>query len=121
MITETVDRLSDRLHQTFDWRAYVTDYPLAAVGVAAGLGFLIAGLFKRRQTPAERIKDAVAESVEDFASRFREILDDVAPRKPALSRTVKAAATGAITKVATDYLKSRMFGYASQHYEQYSD
>src|SRR5437016_2611514 len=60
-ITETVDRLSDRFQQTFDWRTYVSNYPVAALGVAAGLGFLASGILKPRATPAERMKDALAD------------------------------------------------------------
>ena len=52
-ITETVDRLSDRFHQTFDWRTYVNNYPVVALGVAAGLGLLVSGIFKPRPTPTE--------------------------------------------------------------------
>src|SRR5262245_19936041 len=56
-ITDAVDRLSDRFQQTFDWRAYVSDYPLAALGVAAGLGFLAARIIKPRPSAGKRIKD----------------------------------------------------------------
>jgi ElaB/YqjD/DUF883 family membrane-anchored ribosome-binding protein len=110
-ITETVDRLSDRFQRTFDWRAYVSDYPLAAVGVAAGLGFLAARIFNRKPHPTagSRIKDALAYGVEDLASRFHHQLEEVAPHRSGfgLSRTVKAAVTGLITKAATDYLQNR--------------
>src|SRR5438874_10136413 len=107
-ITETVDRLSDRFQQTFDWRTYVADYPLVALGVAAGLGFVVAGIFKPRPTPAERMKQAFADSVEDLADRIRQQLDGAGVRKPGLSRTVKAAATGAATKAVTDYLRNKL-------------
>jgi ElaB/YqjD/DUF883 family membrane-anchored ribosome-binding protein len=118
-ITETVDRLSDRFQRTLDWRAYVSDYPLMALGVAAGAGFLVSGIFKRRQTPAERIKDAFAYSFEDLADRFRHRLEDVGPRKSGFGfgRTVKAAATGAITKAVTDYLRNRFAGGYGQYPE----
>ncbi|HZS04184.1 MAG TPA: hypothetical protein VFD58_05060 [Blastocatellia bacterium] len=107
-ITDTVDRLSDRFQQTFDWRTYVADYPLAALGVAAGLGFLVAGFFRPRPTPAERMKQAFADGFEDLADRFRQQLDGAGVRRPGVSRTVKAAATGAVTKAVTDYLRNRL-------------
>src|SRR5215471_16321866 len=44
-ITDAVDRLSDRFQQTLDWKAYVSEHPLAALGVAAGVGFLAARIF----------------------------------------------------------------------------
>lgn len=110
-ITETVDRLSDRFQQTFDWRTYVADYPFVAIGVAAGVGFLVAGLFKSRPSPGERMMDAFADGVEDLTDRLRHQLDGAGlgrGRSSGLSRTVKAAATGAITKAATDYLRNRL-------------
>ncbi|HXG66061.1 MAG TPA: hypothetical protein VNO70_13245 [Blastocatellia bacterium] len=110
-ISETVDRLSNRFQETLDWRTYVGDYPLVALGVAAGIGFLLSGLFKPRPTPRDRIMDALAESVEDLTDRFRNSLDnlDVLPhkKKMGLSRTVKAALTATVTKAATDYLKKK--------------
>jgi ElaB/YqjD/DUF883 family membrane-anchored ribosome-binding protein len=121
MITETVDRISDRFQQTFDWRAYVKDYPLVTLGVAAGVGFLLGGLFKPRLTPAERVKEALADSVEDLTDRFRHQLDGMFGRKPALGRGFKAAATGMITKAVTDYLRNRLSGYQEQYSEAQFD
>jgi hypothetical protein len=118
-ITEAVDRLSDRFQRTLNWRAHVSDYPLAAIGVAAGVGFLVARIFKPRQSAGERIKDALAYGIEDLTSRVRNQLDDLAPRKQGLGvgQTVKAAATGLITKAVTDYLRNRY----TTHYQQYPD
>jgi hypothetical protein len=122
-ISETVDRLSDRFQRKLDWRSYVTDYPLAAVGVAVGVGFLLSGLFKPRPSPRERIMDAVAESLEDVTDRFRDRLADLdlPVKRPGLGKTVKAALTATLTKAALDYGKRR-FGigqerYADPHYE----
>jgi ribosomal protein S17E len=120
LITETVDRISDRFQRTFDWRAYVADYPLVALGAAAGAGFLLSGLFKHRLTPAERIKEALADSVEEMTDRFRDQFDGAFNTKPALSRSIKAAATGAIVNAVTGYLKNRLSG-ASDYRERYSD
>ena len=44
-LSKTVDRLDERIHQTLDWREYISDHPYAALGIAAGLGFLIWGIF----------------------------------------------------------------------------
>lgn len=107
-ITETVDRLSDRFQETFDWRTYVSNYPVAAVGVAAGLGFLAAGIFKHRPTPVERMKEALADCFEDFTDRARSQMDTVTTRKPDLRQTVKAAAMGLLVKAATDYLRNQI-------------
>jgi ElaB/YqjD/DUF883 family membrane-anchored ribosome-binding protein len=118
-ISEAVDRLSDRFQRRLDWRAYVSDYPLAALGVAAGMGFLVARIFKPRPSAGERIKDALAYGIEDFTGRIRNQLNDLAPRKSefGVGRTVKAAAAGLITKAVTDYLQNR---YAVD-YQQYPE
>jgi ElaB/YqjD/DUF883 family membrane-anchored ribosome-binding protein len=123
-ITDTVDRLSDRFQQTFDWKAYVSDHPMAALGVAAGLGFLAARMFRPRPTVGRRIKDALAYSIEDLAGRFHHQLENVAPygrSRPGLGGTVKAAVTGLITKAATDYLQNRFVDRYAGHNEQYPE
>src|SRR6185436_13677427 len=107
-ITETVDRLGDRFQQTFDWRTYVSNYPVVAIGIAAGLGFLASGIFKPRPTPAERIKEALADSLEDITGRLGSQLDHVAVRQPGLNQTIKAAATGFLVKAATDFLRDKV-------------
>jgi ElaB/YqjD/DUF883 family membrane-anchored ribosome-binding protein len=122
-ITETVDRLSDRFHQTLDWKAYVSDYPLAALGVAAGLGFLAARIIKPRPSAGKRIKNALAYGIEDLADRFRHQIENVAPNRSGsgLGRTVKAALTGLVTKAATDYLQNRFGARYTGHYDENHD
>jgi ElaB/YqjD/DUF883 family membrane-anchored ribosome-binding protein len=122
-ITDTVDRLSDRFQQTLDWKAYVSDHPMAALGVAAGLGFLAARIFKPRPSASNRIKDALAYGIEDLADRFRHQLKNVAPYRSAsgLGGTVKAAVAGLITKAATDYLQNRFVDRFNGHDERYPE
>jgi len=122
-ITDTVDRLSDRFQQTLDWKAYISDYPLAALGVAAGLGFLASRIFKPRPSAGKRIKDALAYGIEDLAGRFHHQLENVAPYRSGLglSRTVKAAVTGLITRAATDYLQNKFVDRFAGHYERYPE
>lgn len=107
-ITETVDRLGERVQETFDWRTYIGDYPWVAVGVAVGAGLLLSSIFKPRPTPRERMMDALAESIEDITDRLRHTIHELPQQKAGLGRTVKAAATGVITKAAVDYLKERL-------------
>ena len=107
-ITETVDRLSDRFQQTFDWRTYVGSYPVVAVGIVAGLGFLVSGIFKPRPTPVERMKEALADSFEDFTGRIHSQLNHLPVSTPPVSQTVKAAATGLLVKAAAEYIKNRV-------------
>jgi hypothetical protein len=118
-ITEAVDRLGDRFQETLDWRTYVSNHPLAALSVAAGFGFIAARVFKPRPTSGQRIKNALAYGIEDLTGRFRHRLDDLDLRKPSfgLGGTIKAAATGLITKAVTDYLRNR---YAPT-YERYPE
>src|SRR5262245_60189027 len=104
-ITNTVDRLSNRVHETFDWRTYVADYPLAALAVAASVGFCLANFFKRRPTPGERIKDALAESVEDLTGAFRHRIGE--GDDSGVNRAIKTAVTGAIMRAATGYLRDK--------------
>ena len=120
-ISETVDRLGDRLHETLDWREYVADYPYVALGIAAGLGFLVSGLFKikRDPTPRERILDALAEITEDMTDRVRGSLEDVVPKKGGPGKTIKAAATAAVTKAALDFAKKKANeAFAGRNQEQ---
>lgn len=113
-ITETVDRLNDKFHETLDWRTYIGRYPLVSIGVAAGLGFALSGLFKHRPTPGERIQDAIADSLEDLTDRFRTQLNGVM-EKPGVSQTLKAAATGYLVKLATESLKNRFLNEDDEH------
>jgi len=109
-ITETVDRLSDRFHQTFDWRTYVSDYPLVALGAAAGLGLLVSRIFKPRPTPAERMKHAAADLFEDFTGGIRSQFEDIAPRRAGATQALKGAVTGMLMKSATDFLRNQISG-----------
>src|ERR1700686_2177980 len=80
-ISETVDKLGERIHETFDWREYIAQYPAVALGVAAGLGFMVAGIFKRKPTPQERIMEAVAELTEDMSDRVGDVMAGVIQKK----------------------------------------
>ena len=113
-INETVDRLSDRVQQTFDWRTYVSNYPVVALGVATGLGLLVSGILKPRSRPADRMKEALADCVEDFSGRFRSQIDDITTRRPTINQTIKAAATGLLIKGASEFVKNRVSGFSSQ-------
>ncbi|MBI3654763.1 MAG: DUF3618 domain-containing protein [Acidobacteria bacterium] len=108
-ITDTVDRLSDKVQRTFDWRTYVAEYPLLAFGLAIGAGLLVSRMFIPKPTPRERILDALAETVEDLKERFGEYIEAVpTAKKSAIGTTVKAAATGVLTKAATDFVKNKI-------------
>jgi ElaB/YqjD/DUF883 family membrane-anchored ribosome-binding protein len=107
-IAETVDKLGERIHETFDWHEYVAEYPVTTLALAAGAGFLMAGIFKRRPTPQERILDAVAELTEEMTDRVGDVMSGVIQQKLVSGRTVKAAATALITRAAIDFAKSKL-------------
>jgi hypothetical protein len=107
-ITETVERIGDTVNRTLDWRTYAADYPLVAIGAAAGLGFLLTKMFAPKPTPRERIMDAIADSVEELKDQFGGYLEVVPQKKAGVGNSVKAAAMGLLTKAATDYAKNAL-------------
>jgi len=107
-ISETVDLLSDRFKSTLDWRTYVGDYPWVAVGVAVGAGLLLSGIFKRRETPYERMMHAVADSFDDLTDRFRDAVGELPTQKSGPGKTIKAAVTATLTKAALDLAKRQV-------------
>jgi len=109
-ISETVDKLGERIQETFDWREYIGRYPVAALGLAAGAGFLVAGIFKRNPTPQERIIDAVADLTEEMTDRVGGVMAGVIQKKLISGGTLKAAATAMIAKAAVNMLKEKISG-----------
>ena len=109
-ISGTVDKLGERIHETFDWREYIAQYPAVALGVAVGLGFVVAGIFKRKPTPRERIMEAVAELTEDMTDRVGGIMAGVIQKKVISGSTLKAAAGAMATKAGVDFLKKQLTG-----------
>ena len=107
-ISETVDKLGDRIQETLDWREYIAEYPAVAIGLAAGAGFLVAGIFKRRPTPRDRIMEAVAELTEDMTDRVGGVMAGVIQKKLVSGRTVKAAASAMIAKAVVDIVRRKI-------------
>ena len=119
-ISDTVDELSDRVQAALDWRTYIAEHPFIAVGVTAGLACTVAALVKRSRSPQDRMMDALAESVEDLAGRFRDGLGALPLVKRARMGRVlwsigSTIATAAISKrfkeapTRTDTLPERRF------------
>lgn len=107
-ISETVDKLGDRIQQTFDWREYVAEYPAVALGLAAGTGLLLSAVFTREPTPQERIADAIADLTEDLTERISGVAGDVITRKMIPERTLKAAVTALVARAAIDFAKRKI-------------
>jgi len=67
----------------------VAEYPALALGLAAGAGFLVAGIFKRKPSPQDRILDAMADLTEDMTDRVGGVMAGVIQKKMFSGRTVK--------------------------------
>ena len=109
-ISGAVERLGDKIQGTFDWRSYVARHPYAAVGVAAGAGFLISGFFRRRTRPSERIMDALADAVSDFAgdaqkSLRRMIIKTGTP--VVVKSAMKGALAGVLSKAVSGFIQKQ--------------
>lgn len=122
-ITETVDRLSEHVQRKLDWREYLVEYPFASIGLAAGVGFWVAGIFKPRPTPGERILEALSDTVEDFTDRVRGQLDSSPLQHPSSVQSVKVLATSLVAKAAFSFLTNQFSNYTNQNRSssQYSD
>lgn len=64
-ISQTVEKIDERIQEKLDWRGYVKDSPYLALGAAAGLGYLASRMLITRTTPMERIIGSIAEEVRD--------------------------------------------------------
>ncbi len=61
--SRTVEQLGEHIEEKLDWRGYMRKSPFWAVGAAAGLGLLAAGMVRRRTTPMERLMATFNSSV----------------------------------------------------------
>jgi ElaB/YqjD/DUF883 family membrane-anchored ribosome-binding protein len=102
-ITDTIKRLDEHVHRAVDWRTQVREHPFVAVGAAAVGGMLLAGMFRRKPSPRDRIMDAIAESVEDMTDKVRNRVGTQLTRTMTGS-VLKAAITTVVVKKATEYL-----------------
>jgi ElaB/YqjD/DUF883 family membrane-anchored ribosome-binding protein len=98
IISQTVEQIGERIQEKLDWRGYVKDYPYWAMGVAAGLGYLISGLFQTRTTPRERIMRSLAEEVRSSLGGM-----GVGAAGPGL---IEVTLLGIAAKVAADMIKN---------------
>lgn len=120
-ISDTVEKLGTKLQSKLDWREYVADYPVAALGLAAGAGIFISRLLPRRApTPGERIIDAIAETVEDVTDDLRGSIGQVAALagikrdRSRLGGAARMAVGGAITQAAAAFLRKTLFELADR-------
>jgi hypothetical protein len=70
-ISQTVDRLGDRIDEAFDWRIQVARHPYVAIAAAAGVGFLVSRLLKPKPTPAMRAMEIVGRTLREVAEGLK--------------------------------------------------
>lgn len=55
-LTDTVDQLSEKFKETFDWKKYVSEYPFVALGGATLIGFVLTrSLIGRKRSDTEEL------------------------------------------------------------------
>jgi hypothetical protein len=54
-LANTIGQLGSRMQEKLDWRKKLSQHPYSAMAAAAGLGFLLAGIFKPSPTPGKRM------------------------------------------------------------------
>lgn len=97
-ISQTVDKIGERITAKLDWRVYVKDAPYWTLGAAAGLGYVASRLFLTRTTPLERIMGSIAEQVRD--SRGGLLAGATGPS------LIKTTLLGIAVKAAADWIKN---------------
>ena len=105
-ISDTVERLGDHIQQRLDWREYLADHAMVSIGAAAGVGLLLSGLIKRRQSPKERIFDALAEGFEEITGQFFAPLGSL-QRRPGIRQGVKGAAMSLVARGIANSLRNK--------------
>ena len=97
-ISQTVEKIDERIQEKLDWRGYVKDSPYWAMGAAAGLGYLASGMFPKRITPMERIMGSIAEKARDTLGGL--LAGAVGPS------LIKMTLLGIATKAAANWIKN---------------
>ena len=97
-ISQTVEKIDERIQEKLDWRGYVKDSPYWALGAAAGLGYLASRVVIARTTPMERILDSIGEEVRDSLGGLL--------ARAAGPGLVKVTLLGIATKAAANWMKN---------------
>jgi hypothetical protein len=92
-----------RVHDTFSWREQVAERPYVALGVAAGAGFLLAMLLRRRRSSPARL-------AEELGSTLRHSIHGAsAPRQSGIIGGLAGIATAAASRAALEFVRGRMW------------
>jgi hypothetical protein len=89
-IVHTFDQANRKMRELLGWREQVRRHPYGALAGAAGLGFVLAGLFSRRRTAGERFVTTLTQNVEDIGGSLRNSIDPLAPSSSGVAQTVGA-------------------------------
>jgi len=98
-IAGTVDQLGEKIRRQLDWREYIRCYPFVTVGAAALLGFLISRRVLRSKQRSAR--DMLLDALERALGR---------EQKAESLGIIKGLAGAAITRIATNYIQSKLIG-----------
>lgn len=106
-IAGTIRQIDRRVQRASDWRVQVGEHPFLAVGAAFVVGGLLAGVFRRKPSPQERIYDAIADGVEDIANGLSHRVMGHVGR--GVTRSVlKTVGAALVTKVASAYVSGKL-------------
>ena len=108
-LAETINELDERFQQAVDWRMHVGSHPYVTLGIAAGVGILVANIFRPKPTPQERMLEAMAESVEHICGESSRRFDSLLSRVPPTRSTGwQGLLLGLATQAVTSYLKGKV-------------
>ena len=97
-ISQTVEKIDERIQEKLDWRGYVKDSPYWALGAAAGIGYLASRVFIPRSTRMERIMDSIADEIRDSVGGLL--------ARAAGPSLLKVTLLGIATKAAASWMKN---------------
>jgi hypothetical protein len=97
-LSQAVEEIGERIKEKLDWRTYVQGSPYLTLGVAAGIGYFVSGMFKKRTTPLEQIMDSIAGQIHDSLDGLR-----AGTGGPGL---IKVTLLGIATKAAAGWIKN---------------
>jgi ElaB/YqjD/DUF883 family membrane-anchored ribosome-binding protein len=100
-MSQTVERIGNRINKKLDWQEYVRETPYLALGVAASVGYLASKMFVKKRSPMDRVLDAVADELRDAAGGI--------VAKTAGPGLVKATLLGIASKAAVGWLQNAAF------------
>ena len=97
-MSKTVEEIGERIKEKMDWQEYVRETPYVALGIAAGLGFLAAGMFVKKRNSTDRLLDTIADEVRGVAGGM--------VAKTAGPGVIKVTLLGIASKAAVNWLQN---------------